>query len=332
MGTERWQEAFVMDLCRGSLLAQPWSDGPWLSPTGRKQMAEFIALLKAQPGCFANPRFILGNPWRDEPYGYCCTDGTRAFLAINNFTWSDTVLPLELNPAWGLPAGQKWDIYRWYPNPGRLTNSDGSFDEQARIILRPFDVVLLEVVPAGQAPSLRRNFRPVQMMESFGEPSRQLPISISRLAEAKGARLPIEDVPRKADETPLPRKRVFRLSGTVPACRSDATLVVTANVRNGTKALSMHNAGKYFAAKGKLAGKTIACTPVVHEETLPTSWQAWRLSVPSSNRDQKWELNITAMPHEAESPVYPGAMGSVPGSERDVKISHEAHFIPMDHR
>jgi hypothetical protein len=70
VGKWRWQEGFVMDLCRGSLLAQPWSDTAWLSPPERQQMADFIALLRARPGCFGNPRFILGNPWKYGPYGY----------------------------------------------------------------------------------------------------------------------------------------------------------------------------------------------------------------------------------------------------------------------
>lgn len=79
IGKERWQEGFVMDMCRGSMLAQPWSDASWLSPDERKQMAEFIALLKGQPGCFRNSRFVLGNPWKGEPYGYVCSNGKRAF-------------------------------------------------------------------------------------------------------------------------------------------------------------------------------------------------------------------------------------------------------------
>ncbi len=37
IGTERWEEAFVMDICRGSLLAQPWSDREFLDPVGRRR-------------------------------------------------------------------------------------------------------------------------------------------------------------------------------------------------------------------------------------------------------------------------------------------------------
>ncbi|NQU11513.1 hypothetical protein HQ590_12025, partial [bacterium] len=112
IGKERWPAGLVMDLCRGHLLAQVWSDRAWLSPAGRRQMAEFLALLRARPQCFGNPRFILGNPWKDEPYGYCCTDGNRAFLALNNCCWSDTTVRLTLDERWGLPGGHRWDLYR----------------------------------------------------------------------------------------------------------------------------------------------------------------------------------------------------------------------------
>lgn len=185
VGKERWEGGFVMDLCRGSLLAQPWSDTPWLSPPERKQMAEFIALLKAQPGCFGNSRFILGDPHKNEPYGYCCTDGTRAFLALDNCCWKDSVLKLELNAAWGLPDGRAWDLYRWYPDPARLTGQEGTFGNTASIALRPFEIVLLEVVPHGQAPTLDRRFPSKPIPVAFAEPSRSLDLEVEEIRREK---------------------------------------------------------------------------------------------------------------------------------------------------
>ena len=76
--------------------------------------------IPARPRCFGNSRFILGNPWKQEPYGYCCTDGERAFLALYNCTWDDRLLSLKLNSAWELPDCQSWDLYRWYPDTVRL--------------------------------------------------------------------------------------------------------------------------------------------------------------------------------------------------------------------
>jgi hypothetical protein len=178
IGKERWQEGFVMDIARGSLMAQIWADNNWLSPPEWQQLDDFIALLRAQPSCFGNPRFILGNPMNDEPYGYCCTDGRRAFLAIDNCTWQDRSLPLELNSAWGLPDGQRWDLYRWYPQPARLKGDAESFGPKTAMMLRPFEVVLLEVVLAGQQPSLDRSFTVRRLPIAFAERSRAVEVNV----------------------------------------------------------------------------------------------------------------------------------------------------------
>jgi hypothetical protein len=181
IGKEAWQSGVIMDISRGHLLAQIWSDTPYLSPGERRQMADFIALLKAQPDCFRNSRFILGNPWKDEPYGYCCTDGKRAFLAINNGVWKDSTLTLQLNSAWGLPDGQRWDVYRWWPNPAKLGDTHGP---KTTLALRPFDIVLLEVVPAGEPPTLNRKFESQAMPTGFAEQSRELPITVAKPGES----------------------------------------------------------------------------------------------------------------------------------------------------
>ncbi|MDD4890961.1 MAG: hypothetical protein PHU85_13655 [Phycisphaerae bacterium] len=177
VGKDRWQEGFVMDLCRGSLLAQVWTDRGWLTPPERAQMADFIALFKAQPNCFRNSRRIVGDPWKNEPYGYACTDGTRAFLAVNNACWKDSTVPLTLNSQWGLPNGKSWDIYRWHPSPARLTGAKPLFDDSASITLRPFEVVLLEVVPAGQPPSLKRELKAAPIPAGFAEPTKAIDLA-----------------------------------------------------------------------------------------------------------------------------------------------------------
>ena len=182
IGKQAWQGGVVMDISRGHLLAQLWSDTAYLSPDERRQMADFIALLKARPECLRNSRFILGNPWKVEPYGYCCTDGQRALLAINNGVWQDSVLTLQLNSTWGLPDGKRWHVYRWWPNPAKLGDTHGS---EAIISLRPFDIVLLEVVPAGEAPTLDRQFEQQAISAGFTEPSRQLPITVGKPDQSK---------------------------------------------------------------------------------------------------------------------------------------------------
>jgi len=187
IGKERWQEGFVMDLCRGSMLAQPWSDTPWLSPPERQQMAEFIALLRARADCFRNPRFVVGNPQRDEPYGYCCADGARAMIALHNTSWQDAAITLRLNPDWGLPANRAWVLYRWYPAPARLVSPGGTVGETAVICLRPFQVVLLEAVPAGDKNALDRALPERPIPGPFTVASRRVPLSVQFVAAERPA-------------------------------------------------------------------------------------------------------------------------------------------------
>jgi len=177
IGKERWQEGVVMDISRGSLLLQLWADREWLSPPEWRDLADLLALLRAQPACFANPRFILGSPWKDEPYGYACADGRRAFLAINNSSWQDRAVTLTLDSTWGLPDGRRWDLVRWYPAPAKIRGGADGFGPRATLALRPFDVVLIEVLPHGEKPSLDRRLRDAAIPERFVEASRAIDLS-----------------------------------------------------------------------------------------------------------------------------------------------------------
>jgi ABC-type branched-subunit amino acid transport system substrate-binding protein len=235
VGKQRWQEGFLMDLCRGSLLAQPWSDDGSLSKDERHQLADFIALLKERPSCFRNPRFILGNPWKNEPYGYCCTDSHRAFLAINNCTWSDQALRLELNSTWGLPEDRSWDIYRWHPAPAKLVADGASFGKTALLGIRPYEVTLLEVVPAGSEPSLGRHFETTPLISQFVVPSRCLDVKIVSPASSEE---------NKAD---APAKRTLNLNCQLPASPSGGLFVLAVEMQKYGLAFNMGGNGNNFA-------------------------------------------------------------------------------------
>ena len=128
--------------------------------------------------CFDNSRFILGNPWKNEPYGYCCSDGRRAFFCLNNCTWNDRMLSLQLDSAWGLPDGVNWDLYRWYPRPAHLIAAESPLAGRVDLAMRPFEVVLLEAVPKGEKPSLDRPFADQPLPRAFSEPSRRLEVKV----------------------------------------------------------------------------------------------------------------------------------------------------------
>lgn len=303
VGKERWQEGFVMDICRGSLLAQPWSDSNWLSPDERKQMAEFIGLLKASPECFGNPRFILDNPWKNKPYGYCCSDGKRAFVALNNCSWSDNNIKMELNSKWGLPDDKQWDIYRWYPNPAKLE------EKQNSIALRPFEVVLLELVPSGESPSLKRRFVSEAIPEAFVEASRELALNIS-FPENAGILIVPREIDQPTNAPARPPKRVLMVKGKIPACKNGGTLVVVAEMIKKSKAYMINDIGKYFAVQSYLSGREIKCQPIFQQKTYPVNWQGWRIQAGPAEVVHDFEQCITVM------------------ADNEVQMTVKGHFIP----
>jgi hypothetical protein len=282
LGKERWPEAFVMDLCRGSLLAQLWAGREPLTRAEHQQLQTFLDLLRARPGCFAHPQFILGDPWQGEPYGYCCRDGDRAFIALHNCTWADALLPLEF-------AG---DVYRWYPDPARLTGAAG------KIALRPFEVVLLEIVPAGQAPTLNRRFKTAPMPATFAEPSRELKLNIVHTATKP---LPsVERIQRPEGEAAPPPVRIshqrgLSVSGAIPASANGGTLFIAADRSRHGAVFQTGYPGKEMNLALQVDGRTARAKPVLQTYTYPSSWQGWRITVPPANESQRFAGTITVM-------------------------------------
>ena len=87
-------------------------------------------------------------------------------------------------------------------------------------------------------------------------------------------------------------------------------MVVTAKLHKGGASVPISFTGKYFAARAMVAGRAIPSEPVVHGDTYPSSWQAWRINVPASDRPRDWSLRVTA---------------KLPS---DVQILWQSYFIP----
>ena len=300
VGKEAWQTGMAMDLCRGHLLAQIWSDGPVLTPPERAQAAEFIALLKARPECFGNSRFILGNPWKNEPYGYCCSDGRRAFLAINNGVWRDTTVELNLGPAWGLPEGKRWDLYRWYPRPAQLRESEQGLASSASLTLQAMEIVLLEVVPHGEAPTLNRKFDVQPMPTAFAEPSSTLALQAKKPSDQQAAEWKTID----------PAEKRFQYSGEVPPTKLGGILTVSVELKQGAHPLYIHHRDGKLKFAANLNGKLATFQPVVANGWYQAAWQSWRLPLSPSEKSQPFDFQLH---------------NDLPA---DVEYRISAHFVP----
>jgi hypothetical protein len=292
IGSERWEEGFVMDLARGSLLLQPWCDVARLKPQERRRMAEFIALLRAHPKCFDRTKLILGSPWKPEPYGWCGTDGRRAFFAINNGTWEDRTVTLQLNSAWGLANNGRWDLYRRYPQPARLRGPEGSVTRTVDITLRPFEIVLLEAIPAGVAPALGDHFPDQPIPDHFAQASCALEVRAGD-RDAAGFQ---------------------SLTFDVPATEAGGIVALTADARLGAAPLMRTDAGSHYQispAPGPPSDPATQWTPVLAQQLYyKTSWQAWRTAVGPSSQARTLLLRI-----KTDAP-------------RAAALSYHAYFLP----
>jgi hypothetical protein len=157
MGNERWREALIMDLGRGNLLfPQIWSDIYLLNVEDVEFLKRIDKLVKGNESLFLRRRNILGDPWKNEVYGYANASGTHGFLFINNVHFSARKAALVLGPVIGLEAspGTPMEIFSHFPDQTRIAKNDGrrfQAGETVDVWVRPFEVLMLEVRPADGA-------------------------------------------------------------------------------------------------------------------------------------------------------------------------------------
>jgi len=187
MGKERWREALVMDLGRGSLLfPNLWGDVYLLDDSDVEFLAWIGGLARKNESLFLHRRTIGGDPARNEPYGYAHFRGGRGFIFVNNVSFGAREVRLRLDDSLGLqaPTGTRTGVTALFPEKVRVLQPDGSDPKLGDVLdlwLRPFEVLLLEVDCSRPAP-------------------KDLPVRSASQADAEslGAALPLEAVPPDA--------------------------------------------------------------------------------------------------------------------------------------
>ena len=153
MAKERWREALVMDLGRGSLLfPQLWGDIYLLDHEDLVFLGEMQALSRKNESLFLQRRHDWGDPWKNEIYGYSYFQGTHGFVFLSNVHFTARKVELPLGPSLGLKAesGKSVELISHFPEKKRIIRQDGAAyrtGESAEIWLRPFEVLMIEVLP-----------------------------------------------------------------------------------------------------------------------------------------------------------------------------------------
>jgi hypothetical protein len=156
MGKERWRETLVMDLGRGSLLfPNLWGNPFHLDDDDVTFLAWISALARRHEALFLHRRTILGDPWKNELYGYAHGAGDHGFVFVNNADFVGRPATLRLDASLGLdaPPGTPLHVVSHFPERERLGCAPGqrfALGDTVDLWLRPFEVLMLEIVPRGR--------------------------------------------------------------------------------------------------------------------------------------------------------------------------------------
>ena len=157
MGKERWREALVMDLGRGSLLfPNLWGDIYLLDDEDVRFLAWISAFVKDSESLLRHRRLILGDPWHNDAYGYAYCSQDRGLLFVNNASFVSRKVELTLDASIGLDAkaGTLLSVASLFADRRGVLGEGGEplrAGSSLSLWLRPFEVLMLEVSPPSRA-------------------------------------------------------------------------------------------------------------------------------------------------------------------------------------
>ena len=160
MGKERWREALVMDLGRGSLVfPQLWGDPNLLNDSDIDFLAEIMALARSHDQILRSARQNFGDSWKNGFYGYAFGSGSRGLIFCHNAHFTARKLELRLGDGIGLSArsGTPLWVITHFPGRSESISEDGSpfrLGGALQLWMQPFETLLLEIQP--EAPTLPR--------------------------------------------------------------------------------------------------------------------------------------------------------------------------------
>lgn len=308
MGSERWQEAAVMDLGRGSLLfPQLWSDIYLFEEHDVAFLGRLQQLARQNEQVFFQHRHTIGDAWKDAIYGYSYFDGEHGFVFLNNVSFASRKVELELGEPLGLGgvAGGKLRLHSHFPEQAVLTrqgNPDFVGGETADIQLRPFEVMMLEVQPAGNADSALPARATVEStpIYSYAVPVRPSPYR-------QDLELHFADAPDLQKRGC--RKTVLTLQGSLPAY-SDAPhhLAVVCTFKKNGQLWRQKSTTDFVQGTAVVDGIFMEFTSTPEfRQTHNNQWNAWLVlsaPLPRAFAGRPIELGITSyLPDGVEMPI-----------------------------
>jgi len=174
MGRERWREALVMDLGRGNLLfPNLWGDVYLLDDDDVEFLARMSAFARKNEQLLLRPRTLIGDPMKNDAYGYAYFEQGRGLVFLNNAPFSSRKVELALGPEIGLMAkpGAPVRVESRFPEQRQLLQEEGTglrSRDTLTLWLRPFESLLLEVTSSARDVRLPARSITAEAAERYG--------------------------------------------------------------------------------------------------------------------------------------------------------------------
>ncbi len=292
-GHERWLENLIMDVSRGHGILHLWADIRTFSAEEAMILSRMAKVFKDHPDCFANSRPIIGDPWKGEPYGYSCSNGGRAFIAVNNPAWLDRRIDLRLDESIGLAPGGDLELYRHAPGPARMraARSSWRFGETVSWSMRPFEVVLLELVPAKKGPALPGPWQEASLaVDPPIHAARELPFEFEFARDTS----------------------VVNVRGQLPPCPTKSILALVLQMTRDGKHWLAQIPPVAFCLGGRVGDRDLGSGGYErnHVGTRFSPWIVYRIPLEPSEKGREADICLMEL------------------QPKDVKIDHKAYWIP----
>ena len=185
IGREGWQDAWIMDIARGSLLYQLWGDLSLFEGEDIDFLEYIYKWATTSPCLLQYPKRILGDPWKAETYGYTYFDKNEGIIFLFNPSFEHRTVTLHLGTEIGFSAARDHQIYEIssiYSAQGAMLLPGQNYlsaDEKFDIILNPFEVKVLQVSPCNHLPrvilppAVKEEELPLCIVAPFEEISRE---------------------------------------------------------------------------------------------------------------------------------------------------------------
>lgn len=305
MGKERWREALIMDLGRGSLVfPQLWGDPNLLDDSDIEFLASMLALARNHAQTLLRPRRTFGDSWKNEPYGYAFIDGSHGLIFCHNAHF--TARPLNLagdQLGISVAEGAPLRITTHFPERTELVSQQGfafPVGGKLQIWMRPFETLLLEI--RSDAPNL-----PTRHLDDAAEERYGAALALNSRPLVEGVDLKFADAAR-FESAGMQRTTQYFSSLLPTLVEGRHVLAVTLKLSKGGKDYRYSPVvAEIVQLRGRLAGREVQMIPVPdarrfgNTQHAGCSWVLYKIPLSARHSNELLEFAIHAyLPERVE--------------------------------